>query len=347
MIRGALALARSATTQGPAQAALDAGGSAADAVLAGFFASAGADPSVLLAPVVAIVTGGGAGGRVIDGRSLQPGKGVARPRGWKAEKDIPPGAYVGVPRSLGVIALLHASRGRSGLGGLARAGVAAAEAAGATKRAALLKRVGSAGPLALTSEEAVSALLAAGGPVAGGILTAEDLEGAMPEDLPARSTSLTAEVAALSVPWDAPLGRLPVPDAILACDGRGLIAALIFVPTRRENGVLVPELELVLGRHAHPVRRGTPRTTPGVPLEMPAPLAIVGKSGFQAAVALIGKAGVDVAALGPLAEGWPAETALADLRERTGATTAMALLRDTRDARFLISSGEPQTTEDA
>lgn len=340
MIRGALALARAASTQGPAQAALDAGGSAADAVIAGFFALAGQDASVLLSPVVALVAGGGAGARVIDGRALQPGKGVARPRGWKSEKEIPPGAYVAVPRSLGVLAILHAARGRTGLGGLARAGVTAAEAAGATKRAALIKRVGAAGPLALTSEEAVGALLAAGGPVAGGILTAEDLEGAMPEDVPARSTTLGPDVTALSVPWDAPLGRFPVADAILACDGRGLLAALVFVPTRREQGVLVPELELVLGRHAQPVRRGVPRTTPGAPLDMPAPLAIVGKSGFYAAVALLGKAGVDVAALRPLAEGWPAETAVAELREQTGALTAMTLLRDARDARVLVSTGD-------
>jgi len=346
VIRGVLALARSAAIQGPAQAALDAGGSAADAVLAGFFAAAGTDPSVLLAPVVALVSGGGAGARVIDGRTVQPGKGAARPRGFRTEAEIPPAAFIGAPRSLGLVALLHAARGRSGLSSLARAGVSAAEAAGATRRAALLKRVGAAGASALLAEEPRSALLAAGGIVSGGILTAEDLEGALPEDVPARESSLAGDATAISVPFDVPLGRIVEAEVILACDARGLVAALSYVPTLPEHGVRVPELELVLGRHAHPVRRGIPRTAPGTPLEMPAPIAIVFKAGFAAAVALLGKATVDVDALGPLAEGWPAEKTLADLRDKVNAKSAMAVLRDARDARAVIASGDAAIGDD-
>jgi gamma-glutamyltranspeptidase/glutathione hydrolase len=298
---------------------------------------AGAEPGVLLAPAVVLVSGVGAGARVLDGRALQPGKGAARPRGYKSEAEIPEAARIGVPRSLGLLAHLHGARGRSRMADLVKAGVSAAEDAGATKRAALIAHVGRAGPLALRSEDAAGALLAAAGPVAGGILTAEDLDGAVPDDVPARATSLAGEVVAIEVPWDAPLGRLPEADAILACDARGLVAVMVYVPTLPEYGVRVPELELVLGRHAHPVRRGVPRTAPGTPLEMPAPAAIVQKAGFFAAVALPGKAGVDVAALARLAEGWPAESALAELREQTGATAAMALLRDARDARAVTS----------
>jgi len=337
VIRGAIALARSSNAAASAQAALDAGGSAADAVIAGFFAMAGETPGALLAPVVALVAGGGAGARVMDGRALQPGKGVARPRGWKTEAEIPKGARVGVPRSLGLIAILHAARGRSRLADLVKGGVSLAEGAGAPRRAALLRRVGAAGPSALRAEEVSSALLAAAGPVAGGILTAEDLESALPEDVPALSASIGTDVAALSVPWEAPLGRLPVADAILACDARGLVAALVYVPTGPLDGVHVPELELVLGKHAHPVRRGVPRTTPGVALEMAAPVAILSKGTFYAAVALPGKASVNPEALAHLVEGWPAERALGALREDTGASAVMAVLRDNRDARAVTA----------
>jgi len=337
VIRGALALARSSRAAGAAQAALDAGGSAADALIAGFIATAGSEPGVLLAPAVVLLAGVGAGARVLDGRALQPGKGAARPRGYKSEAEIPEAARIGVPRSLGLLAHLHGARGRSRMADLVKAGVSAAEDAGATRRAALLKRVGSAGPLALRTEDASGALLAAAGPVAGGILTAEDLEGALPDDVPARSTTLAGDVTAIEVPWDPPLGRLPEADAILACDARGLVAVMVYVAARPEEGVHVPELELVLGRHAHPVRRGVPRTAPGTPLDMAAPAAIVQKAGFFAAVALPGKAGVDVTRLSRLAEGWPAASALAELREQTGATAALSLLRDARDARAVTS----------
>jgi hypothetical protein len=336
VIRGAIAIARSPHAAGSAQAALDAGGSAADAVIAGFFAIAGETPGGLLSPVVALVAGGGAGARVLDGRALQPGKGAVRPRGWKTDADVPQGARIGAPRSLGVIALLHAARGRTRLAELAKGGVAAADAANASRRASLLRRIGAAGPSVLRMDDVSNALVAAAGPVAGGLLTVEDLDGALPDDVPARASTIGADATALSVPWDAPLGRLPVADAILACDARGLVAAMVYVPTAPEDGVYVPELELVLGAHAHPVRRGIPRTAPGTPLEMPAPIAIVTKSAFSAAIALSGKAMVDVDLLGPFAEGWPAERALEELRAQTSALSAMAVLRDGRDARGLI-----------
>lgn len=339
MIRGATAIARSGRAAAAAQAALDAGGSAADAVLAGFFANAGAEPGVLLAPIVVLVAGGGAGARVLDGRALQPGKGGARPRGFKTEGEIPPAAYVAVPRSLSLVTLLHGARGRATLSSLVKAGVAAAEEANAPRRAALLKRVGAAGPLALRSDDALSALLAAAGPVAGGILTAEDIESAAPDDVPARVTMLSEQVTALDMPWEAPAdGTRHATDAILASDGRGLLAALAYAPTLPEVGVRVPELEIVLNRVAHPVRRGVTRTAPGTVLPMPAPIGMVGRSGgFWAAVALPGLGAVDPALMAPFAEGWPAESALAGLRERTGADAALALVRDARDARVLTA----------
>ena len=80
-----------------AQTVLDAGADAADALVAGFFALAGATPAGLLAPTVAMLGGTGVGGRVFDGRALQPGRGAPRPRGFLEGAEIPLGAYVAVP----------------------------------------------------------------------------------------------------------------------------------------------------------------------------------------------------------------------------------------------------------
>ncbi|MBK9264025.1 MAG: hypothetical protein IPM54_30010 [Polyangiaceae bacterium] len=341
MIRGALAIASNTAAAQAASAALDNVGTAADAVIAGFLAHAGAEAGVLLAPVVAIVAGVGAGARVLDGRALQPGKGTARPRGFKTEAEVPRAARVGVPRSLGFVALMHASRGRSRLNDLVKPGVAAAENAGAAARAALLRRFGASGQTVLRSEEFVGALLAAAGPVVGGLLTAEDFDSALPDDVPATSMPMGADYAVLGLPWDGPLGRFAPADVILASDGRGLVAALAYVPARREDGLPVPELGLVLGMHAHPVRRGIPRTKPGTALDMSAPIAIATRAGAAAAIALLGKSSVDASTLSGVIEGWPTDATLEDLRAQTKARSVLALLRDARDARAL------RTTEDA
>ena len=77
-----------------AQAALADGGGSIDAVIAGFFGAAGADPAVLLCPAVALLSGVGMGARCLDGRMVQPGRGVPRPRGFVAADEIPAGATV-------------------------------------------------------------------------------------------------------------------------------------------------------------------------------------------------------------------------------------------------------------
>src|SRR5690606_10692291 len=82
--RGAVMAASKADASDPiaaeaAQQALDDGGRAADAAIAGFLAAAGAREAVLLAPTVALVGGLGAGTRLLDGRAVQPGAGAKRP----------------------------------------------------------------------------------------------------------------------------------------------------------------------------------------------------------------------------------------------------------------------------
>ncbi len=335
MIRGALAIGSNKAAEQAASAVLDGVGTAVDAVIGGFLAHAGAEAGVLLAPTVAIVAGVGAGARVIDGRTLQPGKGAPRPRGFKSEAEVPLAARIGVPRSLGVMTLLHASRGRTSLAQLVKPGVLAAENAGATARAQLLRRIGTSGQTALRSDEFVGAMVAAAGPVVGGVVTVEDLEMALPDDVPATSTNIGDDTAVIGVPWDSPLGRFPEAEVILASDGRGIVVALAYVPARTEDGLSVPELGIVLGKHAHPVRRGIPRTKPGTPLDMPAPIAVTMRAGTATAVALLGKVGVGAETLTGVVDAWSTDGKLEEVRAQTKARAVLALLRDARDARVL------------
>jgi hypothetical protein len=339
VIRAAAAAATSAAAGEAASAALEAGGSAADALIAGFFADAGAHPGVLLAPAVALVAGAGAGARVFDGRSAQPGVGAARPRGFVDDAAIPEGARVATPRALAMLVLLHTYRGRSALTSLARAGVVLAEKASAKERAALIRNAGSAGMLTLRAPEVLRALLAVGGKVAGGTLTTEDIEDARPAEEEAVSTALEAGATVLTPPF-APPDTHDAHDggaeAIVACDGRGVLAALAYVPAR--SGIAIPELELTIGREAVPVRRGVTRVSPGTPLPAPAPIALLHRiGGFTAAFALPRRGRVAPASLETLASGLAAEAALAALRDQGSDEPAIAVVSDGRLARALRS----------
>lgn len=342
MIPGAAATASDVTAAEAAQAVLDAGGSAADALVAGFLAAAGAHPGVLLAPAVALVAGVGVGARAFDGRAAQPGRGAPRPRGFVDAGSVLDAARVAVPRAVPMLILLHGYQGRARLRELARGGVAAAEGAGATKRAALLRQIGDSGIVALRGREIERALLAAGGSVAGGLLTAEDLLEARPgeaEALTAREAASVEDVGVvLRSPWPAGAEALPA-EVIVTCDGRGVIGALAYTPA--DSGVAVPELELTLGRDAVPVRRGIPRVSPGTPLPTAAPIAILQRAGgFAAAVGLPGEIAISAGALGKIASGLSIEVALADVRVRAGARAAVAVARDGRTARAIVM-GEP------
>jgi hypothetical protein len=337
VIRGAAAVATQPVAAEAAAALLEAGGSAADAIIAGFFAAAGARPDVLLAPAIALVAGAGAGARAFDGRARQPGLGAPRPRGYVDEASIPEGAHVAAPCSLPMIVLLHTYRGRATLSALARPGVLAAERAGAKARAALLRRAGDSGVLALRSPEVVRPLLAAGGPLSGGILTAMDLEEARPAEAEALATPIAEDTWVFTPPWPPEVEDAVAVEAIVACDARGIIAALAYAPAR--GGVAVPELELELGRGAIPVRRGVTRTAPGTPLPALAPVALLHrKGGFSAALALTGRGRVEATSLAALASGARAETALAELCAETGGA-AIAAVSDGRAARAIQISG--------
>lgn len=351
MIRGTAATATDPAAGEAARAALAAGGSAADAVIAGFLAAGGARPGVLLAPAVALVAGSGVGARAFDGRAAQPGRGAARPRGFVDVGSVPDAARVAVPRSLAMLSLLHGYVGRARLRDLARAGVTAAERAGAEARAELLRHVGAAGVAALQRRDVMRALVTVAGPVAGGTLTEQDLTDVLPADADALVTELDGgpseeagaadlPVTGLRPPW--PVGAEARPaEAIVACDGRGVLAALAYAPA--DDGVPVPDLDLALGRDAVPVRRGVPRVAPGTLLPAAAPIAILLRGRFAAAVALEGLASLDNGTVTALAHrlvlerGWettlPAQ--LGEASEQAKARLARAVVRDGRDARTL------------
>jgi gamma-glutamyltranspeptidase/glutathione hydrolase len=335
VIRGIAAAASLAPASAAAEQALAAGGSAVDALVAGFLAAAGAEPGVLLAPAIALCAGGGAGARAFDGRSVQPGRGAPRPRGYVRDVDVPDSARVAVPRALAMLTVLHAYAGRLKLRELARPGVDAAEERGAKARAALLQRVGAQGLLALRRHEVVAAMVARGGAVAGGALTAEDLTETLPGEVEAMRAPLDAGAGALLAPFDPGASSRAV-EAIAAVDARGVSAVLVIAPNA--PGLALDALELDADGSAEPVRRGVARVPPGTPLPMPAPLAIVlagpAASGHRVALALAA-ASIASEDLAPLASGAPLEDALAALLAARGASFAIAAAGDARAARAL------------
>jgi gamma-glutamyltranspeptidase/glutathione hydrolase len=326
VIRGTAAAASDRAAAEASRAALDAGGSAVDALLAGFFAAAGARAGVLLSPAVALVAGIGAGARAFDGRATQPGRGAPRPRGFVGAGRVPDAARIAAPRSLSMLSLLHGYVGRSRLRELARAGVAAAERAGAPARAALLDQIGATGAAALQRREVARALLDVGGAIAGGTLTEEDLSETLPAETEALAIEVGAATVALRPPWPVGVDARPA-EVIVACDGRGLLAALAYAPS--DEGVAVPELELTLCLDAIPVRRGIPRVIPGTPLPAAAPIAILRRGRFAAVVGLPGQIAIDQEIVEALAGGVAMEATLRELR------SAVAVVHDGRDARSI------------
>ncbi|MFO0617764.1 MAG: N-formylglutamate amidohydrolase [Polyangiaceae bacterium] len=207
MTKSAVA-ATSATAHAAAEAMRKANGSAVDAALAGFFADAGAREGALLAPMVAVAVGVGAGARVLDCRARQPGLGVERPRGTTAEQEPPIGARVSAPLTPFGAVLLHNARGRASLAEVVSFGRDNALATGDRRRAALLDDLGAMKAAVCSSEPYVEALLAIGGRVAGGALLAGGRGGgAARPRLDHRTVALSGGDAGTSRVYEAPWAR--------------------------------------------------------------------------------------------------------------------------------------------
>lgn len=276
------ASASDAAAAAAANEALAGQGGAVDAVLAAYFAWAGQSAGALLAPAVALVTGAGAGARAFDGRALQPGSGVGRPRGAAKEGEIADASLAAIPRAPQMATLLHAARGRLPLAALTRRGAALAEEAGATRRAAFLRRFADSGGIALRKAGFTRAAIRVAGPNAGGLVTEEDLEAAFPSDEPARvdeaAGATGAAVRIATAPWPEPVEPKARPGAasvVVAADGWGVVAALVSIVPPERPALVMGDSELALPPVAIPVRRGKTRVRPRTVLPSAAPIVLV------------------------------------------------------------------------
>ena len=95
-----------------------------------------------------------------------------------------------------------------------------------------------------------------------------------------------------------------------------------------------------MGPDAEPVRRGITRVNPGTPLLAAAPIGVLGLPlGIAAAIGLPGAIGLDGDDLAGVAEAASFEAGLAALCRGRGRDTAIAAMRDARDARAFVVRG--------
>jgi gamma-glutamyltranspeptidase/glutathione hydrolase len=259
-------------------------GNAVDAVVGAVFAASALHASVLLGPVQLLVGGAGAGLRAIDGRNRQPGLGNPRPRGFLPSEPIPAAAKVGVPA---LPAALLAAVTTYGKLSVAAALAPAFELARgkAPLRAGVLERIAQRGPAALAEAFVADELVAAAGRLAGGLLSARDLDELRPEVTAAASTPLGARGRdVITVPWGAeavrdggaPIGASAV-RVVVAVDRNGLLAACCYEVAAAADCLAIDAFELAAPFTAVPVRRGQPRVKAGQPRPAAAPIAL-GKS---------------------------------------------------------------------
>ncbi len=235
-----------------------------------------------------------------------------------------------------MVALLVARHGRAPLRELVRPGVDAAEKRGETGRAALLTRIAATGVPGLHGEAIAQAVLGVAGATEGGAMSHADWIEVGSEDVPARElTGASSRALVAPAAW---LGERAAAGAVLACDGRGLFAALAVQPI--EGGVVVPGAGVELPMNAEPVRRGVTRDPPGARRSRctprsPSPSA---PDGASFALALPGGA-VDALAPDALFELGPAEQTLLKALQTTAATTAFAVIAASRAVRVVSLTG--------
>ncbi len=322
------AVASEPAAEEAAKGVLSEGGTAADAVIAGFLAASAGRPGALFAPLVALFAGPGAGARAFDGRARQPGRGLPRPRGFVKDDAVPETARAAVPASLGALALLHAYGGTFEMDRLLAPALERARGGGQPERGAVLRKILGTGPLALHQATIARPILAVAGRTTGGLVSEEDLTEVRPESAPPRSTSFGGHRALLTSPWPAPGEPGRVAEIIVAVDVAGVMAALSYLPD--DEGVPVPELGLTLPRDAIVVRRGVPRVAPGEPLPCAGPIGIgIDERAAFLGLGVRGPTGLDVEALRgvwsePMAT---AATLLAAAKDAARGTSARGVVR--------------------
>jgi len=326
----ASAVASEPPAEEAAERTLREGGTCADALVAAFLAAAASRPGVLLSPVQALLAGPGAGARAFDGRARQPGLGLPRPRGFVKGQAIPDAAYVAVPASLAVLALVQAHGGKLSRERVAAPAIELARRLGASERADLLARFSRVGPSALREPGVARPLLAVAGRTEGGLLSELDLAEVRPESTAPRDADLGGVRRVLVTPWPAPEAPERLAEFVAAADGSGVLGALSYAPD--DEGVAVPDLGLTLPCHAIAIRRGVPRVAPGEPLPCAAPIAV----GLQEHLAFIalGVRSATALSIAEMFASWSDQAAtgqqlLAGAKRAARGAMALAVLRST------------------
>jgi gamma-glutamyltranspeptidase/glutathione hydrolase len=262
--------------QDAADECLLAGGTAVDAVLAAYFALAGATPWGLLAPLTILVAGSGHGIRAVDGRARQPGLGIERPVRYDDDAAAPLLARASAPATAAAVSVASSMFGSESLPRLATLGARIARKQGARERAALITRFGSARAWVLQDRAFLAEVAERVPRFEGALLQPADLtiEGA--DVLPCQPSLTLAGVQAAFPPWYAPASSPISPGSsplLVLASERGNLAALFL----HHPGRIIPlfEGEIELPALGQPVLRGVPRLKPGSPLPLAVPLAVL------------------------------------------------------------------------
>jgi len=258
--------------QEAADECLKEGGTALDAALAAYFATAGATTWGLFAPVTILVAGHGTGVRAIDGRARQPGQGIDRPVRYNDEEAVPPFAWAAAPATAAAISLAASMFGSQTLTSLARIGARIARKHGAKARATQIERLGASKAWVMQDKSLLAEIAERVPRFEGALLQPADLaiEGA--EVLACDPTEFMANQPVSRPPWHDPQGPVRARALHLASD-RGTLAGVVSEAPVRFIPLFDGEVDLP--GLAVPMLKGVPRLRPGSPLPMAAPLAVL------------------------------------------------------------------------
>lgn len=251
-----------------AEETLKLGGNAVDAALAGWLELAAITPWTLLAPATFGVSGMGAGVRFVDGLARTAGRDLVRPVRYASTAVAPAAARLAVPTSVAAFAVSVALGGSFTLSKLGSAAVLSAKRVGATHRAKLLQRVGSAGFLALR-EGAFHAELERVAPrIEGRMLTEPDFDDVVPE-VSATVAELDESLGQLHVPgwWSAPDESTSDVFHLLVVDRWGTVASASWSRPALTLGLFEDEVQLPLV--GTPLLKGVPKPAVGTRIGAP------------------------------------------------------------------------------
>jgi len=310
-------------------------GNAVDAVLTGVLVSAAQSPSVFLGPLQLLVGGAGAGLRAVDGRVLQPGRGIPRPRGFLAGELVPSAAFVAVPGLPAAVATCVASLGATAQQRVVGPAVEHARTL-SVERAQVLEAFASRGAAALVDQAVSGELLAVAGRAAHGLLTLEDLGSVRPAIASSDDRSVESETV-WRVPWrSASAVDGTTTHVVAAVDARGMAAVACYEV--RGGGLDIPALGLRAPAFAAPVMRGERRVGPGTPRVAMAPIALRASRGVaDFAVGLAASEDAEGALAGFL-EDFAAAGAIASAIRATTSGRLVAVVRTDEMATALFSA---------